>query len=206
MPPLLSELDGVAGEIGQYLAQPQASPSDDSRRVRGDRERRFQPLALRARGEQFDNALDEPVEIEGLGDQIEPTRLDPGEIEDLVDQTDERRAGTADRLDIAGVSGVKPGLAQQIGHAEDAAQRRADLVAHRRQEARLRLARRFGALARGGAFLQPPNLVAQRFVGRVGAARARAAARRRRWSRPSASASARDDERRGLDQQRMRRT
>jgi hypothetical protein len=182
------------------LAQPQAVADHQRGHVGGDRDGDLEPLALRARRQQLDDAFDQPVQFEGLADELEPSCLDPGEVEDLVDQADQRRPRTADRLDIAGVLRVEPGLAQEIGHAENAAERRADLVAHRRQEARLRLARRLGALARGGVFLEPPDLVAQgldRRFGRAGPPR-RALAQVIEAERQGED---RDEERRRLDQQ-----
>ena len=44
--------------------------------------------------------------------------------------------------------GGQPGLEQQLGHADDAVHRRADLVAHLGQERALRVAGRLGRLAR----------------------------------------------------------
>ena len=56
----VGEFDGVAGEIGQHLAQPQTRRRRTKRGdVGGDRGGDFQALALRARRQQFDDALDE---------------------------------------------------------------------------------------------------------------------------------------------------
>ena len=160
-PPALGELDRVAGEIGEHLAQAQAVGAHEARRGGADRGGDFDALALRARREQFDHALDQLAQIDRLDDQFEMARLDLGEIEDFVDERDQRAPRAANGLDVARVLGIERGLPQQVGHAEDAADRRADFVAHGRQKARFGLVRRLGPIARGGRFLEPPEFVAQ---------------------------------------------
>ena len=161
---LIGELDRVAGEIGENLAQAQAIRADEARRGGADRGGDFDAFALRARREQLDHALDQLHEIDRLDDEVEMARLDLGEIEDFVDERDQRAPRAANGLDVACVLGIERGPPQQVGHAEDAADRGADLVAHRRQKARFGLVRRFGPVARGGRFLEPPELVAQGLV------------------------------------------
>ena len=53
--------------------------------------------------------------------------------------------GAAQRLQHVGLLAVQLGVAQKVGHADDGVQRRAQLVAHHRDEAALRQVRRLGA-------------------------------------------------------------
>ncbi len=107
----------------------------------------------------------------GATDKIQPAGFHSGKIEDLIDQRDEGRAGAADRLDITRVLGAEPRPSQQVRHAENAVQGRADLMAHGREEARFGDARRLGAVALGGRLLEPPDFVAERLVLGGGSAR-----------------------------------
>ena len=75
--------------------------------------------------------------------------LDLGDVQQVVDdehQTLRRAVGKADEFALT----IRQlGLQHQFGQAQHAVHRRADLVAHVRQEAALGLAGRFGRLARG---------------------------------------------------------
>ncbi len=161
---LIGEFDRVAGEVGEDLAQAQAITANEARRAGAERAGDLDAFALGARREQFDHALSEPTQIDRLHDEIEAAGFDLGQIEDFVDQRDECAPRAADRFDIACVFEIERGLPQQVGHAENAADRGADLVAHRGQKARFGLARRLRPVARAGRFLEPPELIAQRFV------------------------------------------
>ena len=147
--------------------------ANEARRGGAERGGDLDALALGARRQQFDHALDKPAQIDRLDHEIETPGLDLGQIEDFVDQRDQRAARAANRFDVACILRIERSLAQQVGHAENAADRGADLVAHRRQKARLGLARRLRPVARVGRFLEPPKFVAQRFVLGGDACRAR---------------------------------
>ena len=99
----LGELDGIAGEIEQHLAEPRGV-ADDARGqplvdVGGD----LQALGLRARAEQLDDVLDQAVERERLRLEFELAGLDLGEIENLLDQRQQRVAGRLGGLDVGGL-------------------------------------------------------------------------------------------------------
>ena len=79
-------------------------------------------------------------------------------------------------------------MARRCGHAENAVERRADLVADRRKKARFGLARRLGPVARGGGRPQLPDFVAQPLqFGLRRRARLRACAGRKRSTPPAAA-------------------
>ena len=163
------ELDRVARQIEQHLPQPGGVADEPARHVGRDGGGDFQPLALRARRQQLDHALDEPRQVERLVGELQLARLDAGEIENFVDQRGKRRARGLDGLDVGFLLAIERGFRQQAGHAENAVERRADFMADGGEEARLGLARRLGAVAAGGGFLQFPDFVAQR-LGLIGEA------------------------------------
>ncbi len=80
--------------------------------------------------------------------------LDLREVEDVVDDGQERVARFADRRDIVVLLGIELGVEQQPAHADHRVHRRADLVAHRREERALRLV---GRLGRGARLLRLVN-------------------------------------------------
>ena len=79
---------------------------------------------------------------------LELAGLDLREVEDVVDDRQQRLAGVADRLRVVALAGVEVGLEQQIGHADDAVHRRADLVAHVGEEVGLEARRLVRLVAR----------------------------------------------------------
>jgi hypothetical protein len=113
-----------------------------------DEGRDLDALALRFRRQKLDHAFDQRSNVERLGRKVDPAGLDLREVEDLVDQGQERLARGLDRADIGRLLGSRRGVEQKVGHAEDAVQRRAELVTDGREEARLRLACGLGANAR----------------------------------------------------------
>ena len=61
--------------------------------------------------------------------------------------------GLSDGVQVLALLGVERGVGQQLGESQDAVHRRADLVAHRRQELAL------GAVAGFGRLFRLPQLV-----------------------------------------------
>ena len=102
---LIGELDRIAGEIGENLAQPHAVRAHEARRRGAEGRGDLDAFALGARREQLNHAFDKLAQIDGLVDEIKMAGLDLGKIEDFVDQRDQRAARTADRLDVARVLG-----------------------------------------------------------------------------------------------------
>ena len=80
--------------------------------------------------------------------QIELAGLDLGEIENLLDQRQQRFARGLRRLGVGDLFGRERRVEQQIGHAEDAVERRADFVADHGEEARLGAVGGFRLVAR----------------------------------------------------------
>ena len=126
----LGELDGVAGEIEQHLAQARGVADDVC--AAGARRRRTRsrcPWPARAARAVRRRLLDQRGERERPRFQIELAGLDLGEIENLLDQRQQRFARGLGRLGVGRLLGRERRVEQQIGHAEHAVERRADLVA-----------------------------------------------------------------------------
>src|SRR5438105_3874356 len=74
----------------------------------------------------------------GDGFDLELARLDLGQVEDVVDDAEQELAVTLDRPEpVEGLGGGGPArlfVEEQVGEPEDRRHRRADLVAHVRQE------------------------------------------------------------------------
>jgi len=142
----LGELDRVAGEVDQDLPHPVGIAQHGGREVLGHVEGDLDALVLGAGRQQLDDPLGERRQVEGLGREVEAPGLDPREVEDPVDQAEQRLAAGADRLNVGALLRIQLGPEHEVGHAQDAVERRPHLVAHRREEAGFRDARRLGAL------------------------------------------------------------
>ena len=77
------------------------------------------------------------VEAGRLGPDVEATGLDLGEVEHVFDEREERRAGGLHPAGVGLLRRGEVGLDQQAVQAEDAVERRPELVADDGQEARL---------------------------------------------------------------------
>ncbi len=134
---LFSELDGVAEQVGEDLAQAGHVSDDRLRRSRSDQVGQIQPLFARLRRQQVEGALDALAQVERLVLEIEPVGLDLGEIQDVVDDRQQRLGAVANGLGEFALFGVQGGVQQQAGHADDGVHGGANLVAHGRQEGAL---------------------------------------------------------------------
>ena len=153
------ELDRVADQIEQDLAQAagiSAHQLVQGRRHEGDD---LDALGKGARGQQFDHrfGLVQDRELGLL--QFQAPGLDLGEVQDVVDDGEQRFAALADGFGVIALVGGKPGIEEQPGHADDAVHGRADLVAHRGQEFRLGMVGGFRLLLRVEQFARDPAAV-----------------------------------------------
>ena len=144
----VGELDGVADQVGEDLAQPHLVAQQQDRQSRIDRPGDVDALLVGLRRQQLDDALHAFADRQRRALQLQLVGLDLGEVEDLVDQREQRARRSLDGLGVGLLLRRQLGVAQQRGHAENAVHRRADLVAHRRQEARLGAVGRFRLQAR----------------------------------------------------------
>ena len=105
-------------------------------------------LGLRARSQQLDHLFDHAGKVEGPRLEIEAAGFDLGEIENFLDQREQRLAGGLHGLGIGGLFRRQRRIEQEIRHAENAVERRADFVADHGEEARLGAIGVFGLVAR----------------------------------------------------------
>src|SRR6185437_10400125 len=116
------------------LAQSRRIADQPSLDVLRDKAGEFKPLVLRPRREELHGVLHDlpQIEIHTFKDQL--ARLDLGEIQNVVDDTQQGVGTGLDRLSEPPLDGRKVRVEQYIGHAENAVHRRADFVAHVREE------------------------------------------------------------------------
>ena len=132
------ELDGVADEVDEDLAQAGGVGDEPRRGARVDDRGEVEALVAElAGGDEVDHGLDEAAQLEGVVLELELVGLDLGEVEDVVDEGEQRVAGAAQGLDEVALVAAEGGVEQQAGHADDGVHRRADLVAHVGQEGAL---------------------------------------------------------------------
>ena len=144
--------------------------------------RGIEMLLDRARRDEVQRRLDAFAQIERLRLDVHAPGLDLREVEDVVDDGQQRIARFADGGHVVVLLGVELGVEQQPAHADHGVHRRADLVAHRRQERALGLVRRLGRGARLLRLAEQPRVL-QRHAD-VGGDAWTAGARRRRRTRP----------------------
>ena len=105
----LGELDRVAQQVEQHLAQPGRVADDAAGRPRSTRYAELEPLLRRARATRSSAASTQSPEVERLALELELPGLDLGEVEDVVDDVQEGVAAPADdlgELALLGVSAV----------------------------------------------------------------------------------------------------
>ena len=140
----LGELDRVADQIEQHLAQPGRVPAQLAGEGRIDVGAEIQTAIAGARLQREKHLVDGLAQGEVDGLDAELARLDLREIEDVVDDAEQGIGRVAHHLEIAEalLLGFRP--QRQVGHADDAVHRRADLMAHVGEEFALGLIRRLG--------------------------------------------------------------
>ncbi|MDR9089588.1 hypothetical protein FEP50_05343 [Burkholderia multivorans] len=132
------ELDRVAEQIAEHLREPRRIAAHALRRARRDLAEQRQPLRLRDGRVRAQLARDHADRIEF--DRLDRHRagLDLREIENAADELEQPRRRVAQRLHAAALRQIEHRALEQFEIAEDHVQRRADLVAHRGEERRLR--------------------------------------------------------------------
>ena len=128
------ELDGVADKVEQHLPQPADVRGDHARRLGRDMNRDLDAFFMGARRHQFADAVDQVFQIAFLVPQVQAARLDRRHIQQILDQRQKRHAGLACSLQVTCLLRCRLGLREQVRHAENAVERRADFVADGGQE------------------------------------------------------------------------
>jgi hypothetical protein len=135
----VGELDRVRQEIEQDLAQARHVADDRGRNVAFEVVDEVQAFLDGARRDEVERGLDALAQVERLRLELHPVRLDLAEVEHVVDDRQQRIARFADRRDVVVLLGIELRVQQEPAHADHRVHRRADLVAHRREERALRL-------------------------------------------------------------------
>jgi len=99
-------------------------------------------------GVDVEHTLDALAQPEAARFQIELARFHAREIQDVVDEHQQRIAAARDRAQVILLHAVEIGLRQEIGESQHAIERRANLVAHHREELALGSVGRFRGLLR----------------------------------------------------------
>ena len=80
--------------------------------------------------EEIDRAGDALVQVEPLDDDFHAAGLDGGDVENVVQNAEQRLTGVADGFHALALARGQAGVGQDACHADDAAERSPDLVAH----------------------------------------------------------------------------
>ena len=146
-PARVGELDGVAEQVEQDLANATGIGRNHLRHVARDMAAHADALGECLGGHQLDDIVGDLARRHGLRLGVETAGLDLRVVEQILDQREQRACRGGNRTDIGALLRRDLGVGEQLGHAHDAVHRRTDLVADRGEETRLCLACEFGALA-----------------------------------------------------------
>ena len=153
--PRLRELHRVAEQIDQHLAQLAARRRPpESRRPRVESlDAQAETLLLAERLEHDRDLLHERLQIELRARHFHPAGIDLRQVENLVDDVQQVVGAAGDRLHGVALERVAAASWRRriCDIAEDGVERRADLVAHVREERRLRAIGGFGLPPRPAA-------------------------------------------------------
>ena len=128
------ELHGVAGQVEEDLPDPGAVAAHQVGQPRVALGDELEALRVGGRRDQVGGLLDDVDDLDVADLELQAGALHAGEVEDVVDQVEQHPAGAVHALGVLPLPLVEVGLHQQLGEADDAVHRGADLVAHGRQE------------------------------------------------------------------------
>ena len=100
-------------------------------------EDQLQTFRMMACGECRHRVLDDVAKAEVHDFQFEFARFDFGKVEDLIQQFEQSLRGVVDRFEVVALRGVQRGFDREFRHADDAVDRRPDLMAHHGEECAL---------------------------------------------------------------------
>ena len=165
----LGELDCIAEQVGEHLAQAHGIAAHRQPHRGVDAERQPQALGLGRALHQHDHAFQQLAQVEADGFQVELVCLELGVVEDVVDDPQHLLRGGVGRAHQLGLVDRHVGVHQQVQHRHDAVERGADLVAHGGQELALGQHRRLRRLLGLGQFVLQLRMLFQVALQGVGA-------------------------------------
>ena len=127
-PAAFGELDGIAKQVGEDLANPQRIADEIAAGLGRQRHRQCQPLLPRLKGKQAPDRIDELAHRERFAGEVEMSGFNFRQIEDVIDDRHHRlaRAHDVDREVVLRV--IERRLEQQLRHPDHAVERRADFM------------------------------------------------------------------------------
>src|SRR5690606_23233940 len=135
------ELDGIAEKIQHDLAKSVRIAAEAVRYGRVHVARELQSLLMRAQGERAHGLIEQLPHVELRRFEIELACLDFREVQDVVDDREQPVGGYLRGLQIFALLLIQLGFQTQRRRADDSVERRANLVAHVREEFAFRAAR-----------------------------------------------------------------
>ncbi len=142
--PLVRELDRIADQVGDDLADAQGIADQPVHLAGVDDHLEVQALATRRRLEQVGRGADRFAQAERLGLELQLAGLRLGQVQHVAEDRRQRFAGGDDHPDNLALLRRQVHGRQGVGQAEHAVQGRADLVAHVGEELALGDVGRFG--------------------------------------------------------------
>ena len=128
------ELEGVAHQVADDLGQPVRVAVDPVRRLWRNVVAQGDSPLFRQGGEGGQGALEHGPKLEVLGREFHLVRLDAGEVEHVVDDGQQGPGRVPDHVQVFALLRREVHVRDHLGHAQDAADGGADLVAHVGQE------------------------------------------------------------------------
>lgn len=129
----LGELDRVGQEVGEHLADPKRVEHDDFGQV-GSLDDQAQTLFIGSAPHQGGDRRRQRGDVGWRRRDLGPARLQAGEVQHVVDERLQRPGRVDDRRQELLLARGQPRLLQQVGHADNAGKRRAQLMADIGQE------------------------------------------------------------------------
>ena len=148
---MVGELEAVAEEVGQYLAQPRRVAAHAPRHTAAHQHLEAQAAGFGQRRVAMLDRFEQRMQVEVHRLQAQLAGLYFRQVEDVADDARQGLRAVVDLPQIALAPGlVEPRLARQPGQSDQAIQRRADFVAGVGQEGALGTVGRLGVVARTG--------------------------------------------------------
>ncbi|MDT4822466.1 hypothetical protein FQZ97_556660 [compost metagenome] len=138
------ELDGVAEEVEQDLPDADAIGMHRRRHPGIHAQAQLQALFMGLRQQQAQHAVDQFAQVQRFRGDAQPAGFDLRVVEDVVENLRERLSGLLGEGEQPPLFVAQLGGLQDLHQAQHAVHRRADLVAHHRQETFLRPQSRLG--------------------------------------------------------------
>ena len=133
----LGELERIADQVEQDLLEALGIGLHPGRHVVGDRHAPLQMFGLSLRAHHRAHVAEHADQRGRFGRDLEPARFELGDVEHVVEDGQQVFARLARGQQVVGLTGVELRALQQRQHAQQAVERRAQLVAHVGQEGAL---------------------------------------------------------------------